>query len=325
MNISFREVSYNLDRMYPPLSLLMLAERYRYTGVAPGTVPNQTISLRKLGTRIIGPSSQRAEFLQYNTFLLRDYFQFADVVKTVGGVAQFAVCMGLSVVDLLTEILRDIEKSDICDKLFPPIVEVCGISPNPLNNACRLLGSLNELVAYILDEIDILVSEVFDFFNVNFNQAVDILFDILFPYFGIVSPFDVITNEKPDIDKRLTEIGFQVFSYDIVSLCEVWRPEFKSTLLNCGPSAEVFTGPREPSTGEWEHLGSGLLIFSPSFSASDGGTHKYKMAGVTRLTSGGCDFGRAVDSDLWARKGVQMVRINLGVGIVELYSTHLYR
>lgn len=325
MSISFREISHNLDRMYPPLSLMTLARRFRYKSIAPGELPNNhTISLRELGIRISGSSSRRAEFLHYNTFLLRDYFKFEDVVKAAGGVGQFAACMGLSVADILAKVLRSIGSSDICNRFFPPIVEVCGISPNPLNDACKLIGSVGELAAFLVDEVGIVVDEVFDIFGIGFNAAVDILFEILFPVLGIISPFDITTNEKPDIDKRVTEIGDQVFSYDIVSLCEVWRPEFKSALLSRGSVVATFTGPGDPAIGEWEHLGSGLLVFSPSFPVFNGGVHTYQKAGVSRNMPGGCDFGRIVDSDLWARKGVQMTLINLGVGIVEIYSTHLY-
>lgn len=109
-----------------------------------------------------------------------------------------------------------------------------------------------------------------------------------------------------------------------MSLCEVWREEFKHALLSHGTAVTTFTGPGDPAIGAWEHLGSGLLVFTPKFSASNGGIHTYEKAGVSRNTPGGCDFGRVVDSDLWAHKGVQLTLINLGVGTVELYSTHLY-
>src|SRR5689334_14407053 len=38
----------------------------------------------------------------------------------------------------------------------------------------------------------------------------------------------------------------------------------------------------------------------------------------------GTDFGPLVDTDRWAAKGIQLTRIDMGVGIIDLYSTHLY-
>ena len=320
MNISFREISYRMDRMYPPLSLKTLARRFRYPGIAPGGLPQRTISLRELGMKVAGPASKQVEFLHYNTFLLRDYFKVADVVKAHGGVGHFASCMGLNVTNMVIAILKRISHSKACDKLFPPIVEVCGLSPNPLNDTCKGFKNVVELAAFIVKKLGIAVEEIFDLFDIAFDTAVDILFEML----GIFVPFKKITNEKPDIEERVIEIGDQVFSYDIVSLCEVWQPKFRSDLLRRGPSVKAYTGGGGPQKGEWEHLGSGLLIFSPTFSTADGGAHRYKKAGVKRNTPGGCDFGKMVDADLWARKGVQLTLINLGVGILELYSTHLY-
>ncbi len=268
----------------------------------------------------VGNSATRLEFLHYNTWLMRDTFQVADLVKAAGGLPQFVACMGLGAADILAFLLKKFGSSGLCDELFPPVISVCGVSANPVNNACKLIDSAADLAAFVIKELGYGVDKIFALFSIPLNVAVDLVFEML----GVVVPAEVYVVDKPDLDARLIEIGDQVFSYDLAALCEVWQPNHKAELLSRGPAALSLWGPDEPGLGAWEHLGAGLLVFSPTFSISDGGTYTYKRAGVTRDTPGGCDFGRAVDADLWARKGIQRTLIDVGVGFVELYSTHLY-
>jgi hypothetical protein len=330
MTASLRQIASNMDRMYPPsvpqpppanpaVSMRKLAGRFRYKGLPPGATPKPVISLRLMAGRV-GGSATRLEFLHYNAWLMRDTFQIGDLIKAVGGLPHFVACMGLSAADILAFLIKKFGSSGLCDELFPPVVSVCGVSANPLNNACKLTSSGGELAAFVIDKLGFGVDQVFSLFSIPIDVAVDIVFEML----GIVVPVEVYTVDKPELEARLKEIGDQVFSYDVAALCEVWKPEHKSDLLARGPAAISLWGPPEPGLGAWEHLGAGLLVFSPTFSISDGETYTYARAGVTRQTVGGCDFGMAVDSDLWARKGIQRTLIDVGNGVVELYSTHLY-
>jgi hypothetical protein len=142
-------------------------------------------------------------------------------------------------------------------------------------------------------------------------------------------PGEVHSVDKPDLDKRANEIPDAVYSYDVGSLCEVWRPEERTTIIdilrNHDPALTTpIAGAADPPFGAWQHLGNGLLVFSQSYGLTDGGWQVYSPAGVSRMTKGGCDFGLMVDSDVWARKGVQRSLLDVGFGLIEIYSTHLY-
>jgi hypothetical protein len=332
MPASLRQIGWSMDRMYPPsvpqpppmrsaLSMRKLAARFRYKGLTPGETPKPVISLRLMAGRV-GDSATRLEFLHYNTWLMRDTFQVADLVKAAGELPQFVACVGLRSADILAFLLNKYGTSGVCDAVFPPGFSACGVSTNPFNDACKLLGGkVDDIAEYVINHAGFGVDQIFNLFSVPFNVAVDILFEML----GVVVPVEIYTVEKPELEARLNEIGDQVFRYDLAALCEVWRPEDKDKLLSRGQVASPpLRGPDEPGLGDWRHLGSGLLVFSPTFGISDGGAYTYKRAGVTRKSAGGCDFGRAVDSDLWATKGVQRTLIDVGTGFVELYSTHLY-
>src|SRR6266511_2334035 len=104
MTASLRQIASSMDRMYPPsvpqpppampaLSMRKLAARFRYKGLPPGETPKPVISLRLMAGRV-GNSATRLEFLHYNTWLMRDTFQVADLVKAAGGLPQF-VAYGL--------------------------------------------------------------------------------------------------------------------------------------------------------------------------------------------------------------------------------------
>jgi hypothetical protein len=50
--------------------------------------------------------------------------------------------------------------------------------------------------------------------------------------------------------------------------------------------------------------------------------HPYLTRGIDRTP--GAVFDMLADDELWARKGVLLARINMGVGTIDLYLTHLY-
>ena len=326
MVTSMKEIACRIDRMYPPSSLRALAGRFRYPGVGVGgTLPE--VSLRALAARVDESSSRRVEFLNYNTYLIKDNFQLVDVIKAVGGWERFLRCIGLGVADVLAGVLSKLGASGICDELFPPIVSACGVSLNPLNDACRLLGSVGELAGFLIEQLGGVVDAIFDLIEAPFNLIADVVFEFL----GIFNPLEIPVMEAPDIDQRAIYIGDEVFKYDLVALCEVWRQEHKDSLLAQGPPVAALKGPDEPGFGDWQHMGSGLLVFSPTFTIQNGGAHLFEKTGVSRPDPtgplpGGCDLGMIVDSDKWSRKGVQLtlVDVGLGCGNLEVYSTHLY-
>lgn len=324
MRTSFREIAHSIDRLYPPQSIRELARRFRYTNVVPGGLPIEQVSLRSLGARVSGETTKKLEFLNYNTWLMRDNFKLADLIKAIGGWNRFCICMGLNVVDLLAGVLEKVGTSGICEAFFKPEWSLCGVLKTPAYAACKALtvtlGQAGKLAAFLIRTLGIGIDAIFDILEVPFNVVADVACRLL----GKIIPAEIHLVDVPDLDERVSEIGDQVFNYDLVSLNEVWRPEHKDNLLSHGPEVTILTGPPDPKVGAWEHMGSGLLVFSPTFRIEDGGIYQYRTAGTSHTTPGGCDFGKMVDADHWARKGIQRTLVDVGFGFIELYSTHLY-
>jgi hypothetical protein len=323
---TFRNTARGIDLLYPPSQLRDLAKRFRYQDIPPGSLPNNGhISLRALSEHIEGNAVKKIEFLHYNTWLIEDIFEIGDIIKAVGGLPRFCFCLGFSFADLITEVFKVIDLSGICDILFPPIFSVCGVSVNPANDACKVAaaaaGVVEDLVDNIIGLLGDAVDAIFDILEVPLNIVIDCLQTILGFIFWVEKPI----MQGPDLDDRAKEIGKQVLNYDIVSLCEVWKQKYRYSVLSQGTSyLTAYIGPPDPDVGAWEHFGSGLLVFSPTFPTEDGQNCQYTKSGVARTMQGDCDFGKAVDADQWARKGIQLTLIDVGYGTIELYSTHLY-
>ncbi len=324
MTISLRDAANSIDRLNPPESMRDLARRFRYTDVEPGLLPSGTISLQALGLRVDTAIVKKLEFLHYNTWLMEDnlHRSLADIIKIVGSVPRFWACLGLSSTQLLAKVLEKIGigSSQICDKLFPIKFSICGVLNTVPNVTCRGIVAAGDLADKVIEEYGDALDFIFDLLGLKLNFLVDVVAELLSELYGLFLPDLFHPAQKPYIDSRAIEIGDEVFKYDFVSLCEVWQQKHKNLLLSRGSSVVTYTGPSDPVPGEWQHLGSGLLVFSPTFTTQDGGVHKYKTTGVTRS----CDLGYAVDADKWSCKGIQRTLIDVGLGYIEVYSTHLY-
>lgn len=316
-DISFRDIGRRIDALYPVDSLRQLAGRFRYPGVPPGQTPVTLPSLRHCAQRALQPSS-RVEFVHYNTWLLAATLDLKTILKATAGTTRLVQCLGLGYADILAKLLATVSSDSVCDALFPPVASMCGVSVNPANDTCKTVGSLANLAAAVIEEVGSDLDAVLDLFEIPVDTAIDIILEAA----GL--NVSLTLAEKPDRDVRAHEIGQEVFHYDLVSLCEVWDAARRSKVLAGGPKVTAFSGPPEPAPGEWQALGSGLLVFSTKGGLTGPATHTYQKAGVTRSMPGGCDFGALVDSDLWAKKGVQLTTLDVGVGAIDLYSTHLY-
>jgi exonuclease III len=331
-DISFRDIATHMDCLYPPTSMRDLLGRFRYPDVAPGSLPSPPNSFREVATRIVTETNPKIAFIHYNTWLLEPRFDLETLIKSgalvvLGGppspaILHFVVCVVGDVVRLLEKALESIDADDICDTLFPPIVEVCGVSVNPANDACKLAAAATtELADFLInnyfDSAEDALEWLFDHFEWGYDWAVDIILELT----GL--NLSIAVKSKPQMDERAVEIGKEVFSYDWVSLCEVWDSARRGKILSQGPAVTSFTGPSDPPPGDWQTQGSGLLVFSPTFPLQGGGVHTYQTTGVHRMV-GDCDLGALVDSDIWARKGIQLTILEAGNARIDLYTTHLY-
>lgn len=313
--ISFNRLAQQLDTLNPPASLKDLLRRFSYTDTEHGQIPPGPQSFRAVASRLANESCVQLSLLQYNIWCLRATIKFNDFVYAAGGLNHFVGCLGVDLTDLVGRLIEraGIEASDLCDILFPPVVSVCGVSPNPLNNTCKLAGGLLQLAGYVIQEFSSSLDEIVDFLNLPYDLVFQILAEML--------NFELAwVKEKPNILGRALAIGNKALAYDIISLNEAWVEDARKNILTQGNFSFV-EGPKGSTA--WKHLQSGLLVLSPTLKLEDGGGHVYATAGVQRLV-GNCDLGIFHDSDHWANKGVQLTRIHLQVGTIELYSTHLY-
>lgn len=326
--ISFRDTASNIDRLYPPTSMIDLLQRFRYPDIIPCELPIADKSFRNVASRVTDPINKKIEFIHYNTWLIEPKVDLETFIKIIGGFHRFVICLGFTYTDFIIKALEKLDTDKICDALFEPYVEVCGVSPNPANDICKAAsGASKELVSYIIEELGKNIDAFLDFFDLPFNFFIDIIFELS----GL--NLRVVYNPKaaPELDKRADEIGAEVSDYDWVSLCEVWDQSRKNKILKTNSIFDLnndlqvsCSGPPDPPNGAWQTQGSGLLIFSPTYNLECKATHLFKKTGVQRLMPGGCDFGPLVDVDHWARKGIQLSILNIDNARVELYSTHLY-
>jgi hypothetical protein len=102
--------------------------------------------------------------------------------------------------------------------------------------------------------------------------------------------------------------------YSIMALCEVWTEDsnqrLMSMLVNTGRPYALYTGPGKTSKSLG---GSGLVQIIGGFEVLSTEEVGYG--------SRGDQFG---DADYWAHKGVLLTRINVGYGVIDLFSTHTY-
>ncbi|MFO0592885.1 MAG: endonuclease/exonuclease/phosphatase family protein [Polyangiaceae bacterium] len=340
MNQSFNEIAGAIDKLYPPTSLRDLAKRFRYlpgpdgVPIDQGQIPSGSVSLRALATRV-GPSSLRLESLHYNTYLMRTSITLADFIKLFGGWGRFFEAMNLVPAAILAGVLERLGSPEVCGKIFPKW-SIFGLPTNPLYLGCVEIGEIGRLAAFLLDETGMVVDAIFDFVETPLQIIVDVVGQKL----SSVLHLEKSVQEKPDIDARTTEIGDEVSSYDIVSLCEVWQKEHRDKLLEHAwpgdqPPLDNFNDFASPSPGDWEHLGSGLLVFSRTRPFVDKDFYIFnkdvvcepgaiRETGVIRNSPKGFDLGGLVDTDLWSRKGIKLTLVDVGFGYLELYSTHLY-
>jgi exonuclease III len=318
-----RQIAEEIDLLHPPMSLRKLAGRFRYPGVAVGKLPYSGISLRELDRRVGAPAGKRLEFLHYNAYLLYDALPLVDIIRA--DMYGFMYTLGDEFAKkVVIEYLLEFGISELCDKLFPPIVEVCGVSVNPLNKTCKDLSLAGEAAAWLIDQFGDVFAIIFDVIEMPQEFILNAIFDVL----GV--PQELPLKSAGDVPERAAEIGGRLGCYDLVSLCEVWHSDHRDLLLEHAAHGNYFCGPPGPQTGDWRRMGSGILVFSPSGLPIDGpASYEYSQTGVIRWTDlgplGGYDLGPFVDADRWSCKGVQLTLVHLeGIGTLEVYSTHLY-
>jgi hypothetical protein len=312
VTVSLRQIAARMDPIDPPVRASELLRYHRWLGTLPGQLPDPLPSLGTMARRHSDAPGRQIRFLTYNTWLLSISIDFVHfLVQGIGSVADVIVCLGLDPVEALERAVGRRGNRAVCLALIPLVpagFPVLGVG------ACLVLGA-DKFVKLALDA-GVSPIRMLEALGVDVEELLD-LFDIRLP---------LHTEEKPIIEERAEEIGKAVAQgYDLISLLEVWDEASVRRITSAWPVPPPHhTGPvRTP--GSYKNQDSGLLVISPTLPlAEQGPSHIYQTDGVTRHLVGECELGPLVDSDRWANKAVMLTYVDVGLGTLELYSTHLY-
>ncbi|HEX5578093.1 MAG TPA: hypothetical protein VFY43_00315, partial [Candidatus Limnocylindria bacterium] len=333
-----------MDPVNPHLSLRELAHRHRW----PDGGPPPVVSLRVLLQRHEHPQSGHHRFLAYNTFLLEGWVLSlcADgpirILMAVAGMAErdLIKALDLSPADVLKEL--GIKKGTILDWF--------DISPSDLANgfqsvhkaACDALDLIPVIGSALCDPADALgemldhlsPQQILDKFEIGLDAVLDKIeelgldpmpvlvafcrpvLDIIGAAIGIDLPSDITFQGKPELGDRANEIGGLVGSdYDVAALCEVFshdrRLQVTGAAKSSGRAVTLVEGPDD----QYAAADGGLALL-----ALDQRPVIYQDWIMFDGEARG-DYFR--DADAWANKGVLLSVLDVGVGRLEVYSTHL--
>lgn len=325
MSLSFKDTAAKMDAMYPATTMTNLLCRFRYQDTPVGFLP-PVVSFKVVANRL-DPTfgGHSINFIHYNTWLLQlfDVCDFKNLMnwKATDLLALFNIPHAGFINHLLG--IGKLSPKDLCAMVFPPIVTVCGVSPDPAYDTCCLSGDIGSIfISKFTDAVNYIVDNIL---NLVCTDILALISDISSEAGSIIAH----PKSKPSMVARGNEIGPAVANYDIVSLVEVWVDEQRQAIVKAvsqqkNIALNYFTGPPDPGPGQHRFLGSGILTFSPRYNSviKNGGNHAYDYIGVERNVDG-LEVGPLVDSDELATKGIQFTIIQTENGFIDLYSTHL--
>jgi hypothetical protein len=298
MATSLRDIAVFMDPVDETIGLRHVAEHHRWTGQLG------TVSLAQLGGRHTHPESVRLRFLWYNTYLMRVSLALAKGLADAATAREVMEALNVTPRQLLDEY-------DVCN-LLP---SGPGPVPGP-REACELAGNAVNFVIDWLGGVDAAVNAVID--RLGAEKAIEIVLRIA----GV--PGVIELKAKPALKPRAREIGevLRGDGYDVAALCETWNADLRTELLGAW---QLPASGKHRAAGKKEgdaFLGDGLLFGSPPGRILEVVRHGYETRGISRPA--GRVFDMIADDELWAEKGALLVRIDAGVGVVDLYLTHLY-
>lgn len=326
MVISFRDIAMFMDPAQPVTSLEELAERHRW--LQEGTLPSP-ISFRRIAERHANSASTRHRFLWYNTALLPGFSINLCDPRCLNWIVEKA---GVSPIDLLkgggvgpTQVLEafGIGKNSV--------VGAFGISLDQLKSAFE--DVVNELISIItlgsvslediLDKVslgdivskfNITLEGVLSTFGINPMDVIAKFCSQVLEFLGI--PVTWAVGAQPDLDGRAVGISAMLAEndYNIAALCEVFTPQRQASILNgvkSGSPNRFVIGCSGPDS-------SGNTIDSGLYTVSFDRSLLYKEA--RQFNNRGSEL---IDADAWANKGVLLAVFDVGLGRLEVFSTHL--
>lgn len=123
---------------------------------------------------------------------------------------------------------------------------------------------------------------------------------------------------KPQLDQRAEEYGkaLDESNYDVVMMCENFRSEDRNRIENLiGDLSDRFDGPKSAPIGPLD------------IPSKHSGLHSFTMGDNTildRAAEGFEEQGNFLrDADYYANKGVHYIEVDVGVGTIDLFTTHM--
>jgi len=194
--------------------------------------------------------------------------------------------------------------------------DVCKVLPHGPRELCDLAG---DVVNFVIDKVGgekAVVNAVTEVFGTE--KVIEVILSLV----GV--PQEITLKEKPALKPRAREIGdvLRNDGYDLVALCETWNADLRDELLD---HWRLPSDVKHMAFGQFEgevFLGDGLLLGSTDGRILDVQGKTYNTRGINRTPGRVLDM--LADDELWAQKGVLLVRIDVGVGVLDVYITHLY-
>lgn len=346
MTCSILKIARTMDPLRPPGSVKELARRHRWLmGYPP--VP---LSLISICSRHNHPQKIGLRFLWYNTFLLEGWtidlcrIDALELLVDLTGLAEQDIIkqLGVSPADILKqagigkyEILNlfNISPQDVANMFSDLFDALCDefLSGIPVigDLACSANDLLNDMlekltISNLLNEFNITVDMVIDALGAIGISPLDILamfcdltFAAISSLVGVNIPKKLTIKAKPELDPRAREIGTRVGAeYDIVALCEAFSIIRRKLIRQHAEAASSkpmgqAEGPDDSGANVLADSGLLTMVFGRAITSST--SKPYDARG---------DLFR--DADAWSNKGVLLTRVDVGLGILEVYSTHLY-
>jgi endonuclease/exonuclease/phosphatase family metal-dependent hydrolase len=345
-SVSYQQIAGRLDAAAPIYSLNDLFARHRWESKG-GPPPSR--SFRTIARRHTLPETTFHRFLWYNTFLLEGWV----LNLCVGGALKILIAAaGLTEKDVIkslnmspADVLKKagVPKSKILDMFDISADDLASAFPSVFDAACKALSwvpVVGDIVCSASDALSEMLSrlsieQIVDRFGLSLGDVLDKLeawgFDLMGilekvcdpvlalikTLLGIDIPSTIKINPKPELKPRALEIGaIAGQDYDIACLCEVFSHARRMQLLSAAQAAgrpiQYVEGPDDSGDTTLADGGLFTLAFQRPILHSDWTIFDGDSRG---------EYFR--DADAWANKGVLLTVVDVGVGHLEIYSTHL--
>lgn len=303
MATSLREVGTFIDPVDETPSLAHATAHHRWLETP------LVASLGEMSRRHDHPDSVRLRFLWFNTFLMRVRVNLAAALAQGVTPSELMDALDVGPKDLL-------DNYDVCNLLpsGPDLIPFVD-EPGP-RDLCKAAGSPVGFVIDYFGDVDEVVDEIID--KLGGKKAMELILQIA----GI--PGEIVLDTKPALKARAKEIGDMLRSdgYDLAALCETWNSDLRHDLVSHWqlPDSDKHTA-RGVEEGE-ANLGDGLLFGSPGGRIVAMERFGFETRGIDRVP--GLLLDMLADDELWARKGCLLAQVDVGVGVLDVYLTHLY-